>query len=189
MTKLKRWAKPAATEAASLEANETNLTYDIAGNNITASASCCNLKTYTYVKANEYAFPTQVARGAGGQLTSEYPSNRVVNYNYQTGYGLTSVNDASRTYVSGVSYTAHGAMSGEALGNGAVHTMAFNNRLQLSQLNLTKSGTERQRYDHVYGQYDETKNQDRLEFTPPGVARLVQSLPSACPPNSIRPGV
>lgn len=102
-------------------------------------------------------YPMSYGYNLAGQLTAEtYPSNRVVNYNYQTGYGLTSVADASRTYVSGITYTAHGAISSETLGNGAVQAMAFNNRLQLSQINLTKSGTELQRYDYDYGQYDAT---------------------------------
>ncbi len=92
-----------------------------------------------------------------GQLTSEkYPSTRMVNYNFQTGYGLTSVNDASNTYLSAMTYTPHGAVNSETLGNGAIHTMAFNDRLQLSQINLVKSGTELQRYDYSYGQYDAT---------------------------------
>ena len=106
------------------------------------------------VGSNTYAMA--YGYNQAGQLTSEtYPSGRVVTANYMAGGGgLTSVADADRTYASAINYTPHGAMSTETLGNGAVQTMAFNDRLQLSQINLVKSGTELQRYDYSYGQYD-----------------------------------
>ena len=95
-----------------------------------------------------------------GQLTQQtYPSGRVINYTNTNGI-LTGVNGVynsnTTTYASGLHYTPHGAMDSETLGNGAIHTMNFNNRLQLNQINLTKNGVELQRYDYGYGQYDAT---------------------------------
>jgi len=55
------------------------------------------------------------------------------------------------------------------LGNGGVETYGYNSRLQLSSLDLTKSGTQLHHYDYKYGVYnssantvDETKNTGQI---------------------------
>lgn len=45
-------------------------TYDVAGNIVTATADCCQLKSFEYDPAYQYAFATSVVRGGSGQLTS-----------------------------------------------------------------------------------------------------------------------
>jgi YD repeat-containing protein len=97
------------------------------------------------------------AYNMAGQMTSEtYPSGRVVSYSYDGASLLSSVADASRTYVNGFAYAAHGGLTSETWGNGGVHTLSYNNRLQASQVKLSVGGTERQRYDYLYGQVDQT---------------------------------
>lgn len=59
--------------------------YDIAGNLVSATLSCCQLKTIAYDKANEYAFPISETKGSSPtQLTSS------VTYNRSTGLVINS---------------------------------------------------------------------------------------------------
>lgn len=91
-----------------------------------------------------------------GQLTSEtYPSGRVVGYEYDDGARLTRVNRASAgSYVSNITYKAHGGFDQLTLDNGAVQSVTYNARLQPQQIKLTVGGVERQRFDYLYGQVD-----------------------------------
>ncbi len=71
-----------------LNANITEQDYDIAGNLVAASLSCCNEKTITYDKANEYAFPVSESKGTSPtQLTTS------ATYNRNTGLVLSSTNE------------------------------------------------------------------------------------------------
>ncbi len=80
-------------------ADVTNYNYDIAGNLVSGTLSCCTLRTYAYDKANEYAFPvsqtsgtapTQLTtsaaynRNTGLTLTSTDENNQVTSYEYET---------------------------------------------------------------------------------------------------------
>jgi RHS repeat-associated protein len=104
------------------------------------------------------------------QLTSEtYPSGRVVTNGYDATARLNQVADQFRTYTSLMAYTAQATLESETWGNGAVHTMAYNDRLQLQQLRLLKNGSELQRFDYAYGQVnindgtvDATKNNGQI---------------------------
>src|SRR6185369_9816789 len=66
---------------------------------------------------------------------------------------------------------AGGAMLSETWGNAAVHSIAYNNALQVSQIKLkqSSSGSELQRYDYLYGQVtqsngavDKSKNNGQI---------------------------
>ncbi len=71
-----------------LNANITEHDHDIAGNLVSATLSCCNLKTITYDKANEYAFPISESIGTSPtQLTTS------ATYNRNTGLVLSSTNE------------------------------------------------------------------------------------------------
>lgn len=89
-----------------------------------------------------------------GQLTSQtYPSGRVINRSYDAAARLQSITDgAGQVYVNNISYGGHGGLESETWGNGAVHSVAYNDRLQVSQIKLMSGGVERQRYDYSYGQ-------------------------------------
>jgi len=65
--------------AAGTGAEVDTFTYDIAGNLVTETADCCRQRSYTYTKAFEYAYATEVARGDAGQLRA------TVNYDFNTG--------------------------------------------------------------------------------------------------------
>jgi len=76
-----------ATLTTDPNADVTEYNYDIAGNNVSATLSCCNLKTIAYDKANEYAFPITETKGSSPQLTNS------ATYNRNTGLVLTSTNE------------------------------------------------------------------------------------------------
>ncbi|MEP6900602.1 MAG: RHS repeat-associated core domain-containing protein [Actinomycetota bacterium] len=68
--------------------NVADYDYDIAGNVVSATLSCCNFKTNAYDKANEYAFPISETKGTSPtQLTTS------VTYNRNTGLVLTSTDE------------------------------------------------------------------------------------------------
>lgn len=89
-----------------------------------------------------------------GQLTSQtYPSGRTVNRTYDAASRLASLTDsAGQSFAANLSYAGHGALESVTWGNGAAQTMAYNDRLQISQIKLTAGGTERQRFDYSYGE-------------------------------------
>jgi RHS repeat-associated protein len=107
----------------------------------------------------------------GGAMTSEtYPSGRVVSYAFDDGARLSQVSSGSTVYANQFDYsTLQGLLKSVTLGNGGVETYGYNSRLQLSSLDLTKSGTQLQHYDYKYGVYnpsantvDETKNTGQI---------------------------
>jgi RHS repeat-associated protein len=106
-----------------------------------------------------------------GTLTSEtYPSGRVVSYAFDDGARLSQVSSGSKIYANQFDYsTTQGLIKSVTLGNGAVETYSYNSRLQVTGLDLTRSGAQLQHYNYNYGVYDpatntvdETKNGGRI---------------------------
>lgn len=85
LTKVTRFAD--ATITTDPNADVTDFNYDIAGSLVSATLSCCNLKTITYSKDEEYAYPRSETKGTSPQLTSS------ATYNRSTGLVLTSTNE------------------------------------------------------------------------------------------------
>lgn len=88
-----------ATLTTDPNADVTNYNYDIAGNMVSGTLSCCSLRTYIYRKEEEYAFPvsqtsgtspTQLTtsatynRNTGLMMSSTDENNQVTNYEYET---------------------------------------------------------------------------------------------------------
>lgn len=93
----------------------------------------------------------------GGLLTSQtYPSGRTLTHAYDEGGRISSLSDGTTTFANSFSYAPHGGLTAETWGNSAVHTQAFNRRLQPSQMKLTLSGTVQQQYDYSYGKFNTT---------------------------------
>jgi len=107
-------------------------------------------------KIGTATYPLSYGYNLAGLLLSErYPSGRSVNYGYDEGARLATVTDSAGVpYASGFTYAPHGGLSSETFGNAAVHTLAYNSRLQASQIKLKQSATgpELQRFDYAYGQ-------------------------------------
>ncbi|HEV7642756.1 MAG TPA: RHS repeat-associated core domain-containing protein [Pyrinomonadaceae bacterium] len=84
ITKVTTYSNAAALTGAS----EETRTYDITGNLRTESTSCCQLTSYDYSTANQYAYPESSTRGAGDPNAA---ANRIMTstvYSYQTGLTL-----------------------------------------------------------------------------------------------------
>jgi len=83
---------------ATTTANAINrgMTYDIAGNTITAQLDCCQVKSLTYTSTNQYAYPTSETTGnpGGPQLTTS------ASYDYNTGLVIyeTDANSQQTTF-------------------------------------------------------------------------------------------
>ena len=93
----------------------------------------------------------------GGLLTSEtYPSGRSIAYSYDGGGRLSSLATGSTTLATSFGYAPHGGLTTVTWGNTAVHTLAFNRRLQVSQEKLMLGTTVQQQYDYGYGQFNTT---------------------------------
>ena len=68
---------------------------------------------------------------AVGMTSQTYPSQRTVTTSYDAAGRASSVSGSgNETYVSTISYAAHGAMQTMALGNGLTETLSYNSRLQ-----------------------------------------------------------
>jgi RHS repeat-associated protein len=109
----------------------------------------------------------------GGMLASEtYPSGRTLSYAYDEGARLAQIRDATTIFASGFQYAAHGGLKSENWGNGAVHAIDYNRRLQTSKVTLKQNSSSTsplQQYDYGYGAFnsstgsvDTSKNNDQL---------------------------
>jgi RHS repeat-associated protein len=137
--------------------------YDLMGR-VTAQRQTVGTDSYTL--AYEY--------NQMGQLISEqYPSGRVVGYEYDDGARLSKVrNGSSGNYVSSLTYQAHGGVETMTLGNGAVESVSYNSRLQPAQLKLTVGGVEKQRFEYRYGVVDLTTGSVNVAQNTGQVARI-----------------
>jgi RHS repeat-associated protein len=132
-----------------------------------------------------------------GNLTREiYPTGRVITHTYDPAGRLASVagqkaNQSATLYVSQVSYTAHGAVASQKLGNSTAgqerweHTL-FNSRLQPVEIGLgsTVTSAELLKLSYQYGEIvngtlEQTRNNGNVQsqtITVPGLAQpLVQT--------------
>ncbi|MGH9760080.1 MAG: RHS repeat domain-containing protein, partial [Blastocatellia bacterium] len=100
-------------------------------------------------------YPTSYGYNLAGALTSEtYPSNRVVNTQYDTVGRLQTLSSGATTYESNLSYAAFGGVLSVQLGNTLTEADTYNQRLQPSELKLGPSGNL---FDLTYG-YTSTSN-------------------------------
>ncbi|HKZ02716.1 MAG TPA: hypothetical protein VJ180_10770, partial [Pyrinomonadaceae bacterium] len=91
----------------------------------------------------------------GGLRTSEtYPTNRTLTYSYDGGARLSQISDGTTNFLSSTSFAQAKHEVTETWGNGAVHSVAHNRRLQPTEIKLKQSasGSELQRFDYFYGQ-------------------------------------
>ena len=108
----------------------------------------------------DQSYAMSYAYNLGSALTSQqYPSGRVVNYAFDDGARLSQVSSGSTVYASQFDYsTTQGLLKSVTLGNGAVESYSYNSRLQVSSLDLSRSGAQLQHYDYKYGVYDPSSN-------------------------------
>ncbi|MGH9948963.1 MAG: hypothetical protein ACRD6X_17465 [Pyrinomonadaceae bacterium] len=105
-----------------------------------------------------------------GQLISEkYPSGKIVNMTVDDFGRLSTVADAQRTYLNGVSFNDRGLLSQINLGNGTNEQFSYNDRFQMTSQSLLKGAEVLTKYDYGYGEVnlsdgsiDATKNNGQL---------------------------
>ena len=92
---------------------------------------------------------------AGQPISQTYPSGRLVTSGYDGGGRLSSIADAARTYLSNLQYQGKGnSLNSITLGNGTSQTFTLNDRLQMTEQNLTRNAEILQKYNYGYGQVD-----------------------------------
>jgi RHS repeat-associated protein len=151
-------AVDASTGRTPLPQTRQELNYNVAGRIVSQKET---------VGSNTYAL--SYGYNVAGELTSEqYPSGRIVSYTYDDAGRLSTVADQTHSFVTGVAYAAHGAVSALSLGNTAAQNISYNLALQPLSMSVTKGG-EVSRFDYKYGAVnqstgavDETKNTGQL---------------------------
>jgi RHS repeat-associated protein len=85
----------AGTEPASGAITESRR-YDITGNLVTASTSCCQQTSISYTQATQYAYPISQTRGSSDPNSSLHVTTSAT-YDFNTGLGLTATDPNGRT--------------------------------------------------------------------------------------------
>lgn len=94
---------------------------------------------------------------AGLPTGETYPSGRVIGYAYDDVGRLSTVSDGSTTFASGFQFTEHGGLKSETFGNGMVHSLDYNRRLQAKQITLKQNSsatTPLQQFDYAFGAFN-----------------------------------
>ena len=84
---------------------------------------------------------------AGGMTSETYPSGRTVNYGYDGAGRMASLNSPTITNapvgvsLNNINYAPSGGLLSETYGNGLVHSVSYNSRLQPSTINLVSAST------------------------------------------------
>ncbi len=143
---------------------------------IPATSQVYNFDQMGRIAANQqlvgsYSYSMSYSYNLGGSLISQvYPSQRVVNYAFDDAARLSQVSSGATTYASQFDYSSpSGLLKSLKFGNEAVESYVYNSRLQLQSLELTRNGTQLQRYNYKYGVYnpvsdavDQTKNNGQI---------------------------
>ena len=109
------------TNAASLTgAIEYNYTYDITGNNRTATTNCCQQIGTTYISSNHYAYPSSVRRGS--PTGSDFVTTSAT-YDFNTGAVKTSTDANGRTTTA--AYDSIGRPTQVTLSTGGKNTYGY----------------------------------------------------------------
>lgn len=109
---------------------------------------------------------------AGGTTSQTYPSvpgyadRRTVTYSYDGAARLSAFTSGATSFaasanVSSIGYASQGMLSTETLGNGLVHSVTYNNRLQPGQITLGTSGSPSSVMSLVYD-YGTTNNNGNM---------------------------
>jgi RHS repeat-associated protein len=93
---------------------------------------------------------------AGLLATETYPTGRELTHSYDDAGRLLQISDGTTTFTSGISYAPSGTMLSEAWGNGAIHSLAYNNAQQVKQIKLNLNSNELQRFDYFYGEVNQS---------------------------------
>ena len=85
VTKVTNWAD--AANASDPLAETTVMNYDVAGNLVSATVNCCQLKQWIYNDTNKYAYPVEVKSGPNSEFSE------TASYDLNTGLIISSTNE------------------------------------------------------------------------------------------------
>ena len=130
----------------------------------------------TYTSAYEYNF-------SGALIKQTYPSGRVVQNAFEADgdlsriYGKANANATERTYANSFSYTPDGRIEKLRLGNGRWEWAKFNERLQVTELNLGSGVNDASlwKLKYEYGETDANGNVNAVKNTG-NIARMTTSF-------------
>lgn len=144
-----RLTEASTAAAGSIPATSQVYNYDLMGR---VAANQQIVGSHTYSMSYSY--------NLGGALTSQvYPSQRVVNYAFDDAARLSQVSSGATNYAHQFDYSLPtGLLKSLKFGNEAVESYVYNSRLQIQSLDLTRNGTQIQRYNYKYGVYDPVNN-------------------------------
>jgi RHS repeat-associated protein len=91
VTQVKNYADAAGLTGAIAQTRS----YDINGNLVTASTSCCEQMSFTYTSATQYAYPASQKRGSATNTTQQVTTSAT--YSFNTGLTLSTTDANSRT--------------------------------------------------------------------------------------------
>jgi RHS repeat-associated protein len=91
VTQVKTYADAANLGGAVIETRR----YDITGNGVVISSSCCEQTSLGYTSATQYAYPTSQTRGSATDATKQVTTSAT--YDFNTGLALTSTDANGRT--------------------------------------------------------------------------------------------
>jgi RHS repeat-associated protein len=127
---------------------------------------------YTHTMSYEYDL-------AGNMISQTYPSGRIITTHLDAAGRINSITgqktgETAKTYVSSVSYAAHGAIEAKRLGNGLWEHTVFDNRQLPTQIGLGSSITDSSvlRLDYTYNTPGTTNNNGNVRtqtITVPGL--------------------
>jgi len=130
--------------------------------------------TEFHQRTDNYNYKTDsITYNKSGFLTGmTYPSGRTVTMSPDTAGRLSQVISNSTTLVSSITYAAHGGLASENYGNGLIHAIDYNARLQPTEIKLGVSGTPASKLDLQFG-YGTTANNGNILTQSIGVSTSV----------------
>lgn len=119
---------------------------------------------------------------AGAMTSQTYPSGRVVTTSYDNAGRLSQLSgqkagETNKTYVSQLSYSSHGAITGMKMGNNLWEHTSFNTRLQPTEIGLgtQQNDVDRLKLSYAYGTTANNGNVQSQTIIVPGGPTLSQS--------------
>jgi hypothetical protein len=128
-----------------------------------------------YQQTDSVNYLTEATYYVNGSLQNEtYPSvpgasdRRVVSYTNDSAGRLASLSSSATSYapaasISSIGYASHNGLGTESYGNGLIHAITYNNRLQPNEIKLGTSGAPTSIVDIVYSYGTTSKQWKRAE--------------------------
>ncbi len=154
------------TASGSVKGKTTGVKSSVSRTNYTSFDNVGRLLTHQQITDGQ-TYQTSYEYDAFGKLLTEtYPSGRTVKTDYNQDGDVSSiwgtVGTQNRLYVNGISYNSSGAMERLRLGNGKWETMIYNNRLQVTEIGLGSSATDKSLLKLEYDYGTNTQNNGSL---------------------------